>query len=360
VDSGSQCLYEPEFEAIRTFDLVYNDEFVGICEDDCTSTIDCVTFALKRDSVAQTITCTLYSQQFSDTSFFCSDLTPATTETDVYLNGCPTTSLPGRRDLSHLQPKVKRMTTSDRIMMKRQSSSNEVSGSGFDAGSAAKEKSFTPSISNDSPYYGLPSFSENIAVALTSSVQGENSTSGTNVSSTYTTIDGETFLVLYDTSKSVQLVALDSGALTLSSFGAQNAGALFGAIGSDIVVDSEARYFVYFPDAVTKKGVSSLHMVGPNSVPKGSEIIVLVEFPTSVGNIYAPVDTKGNPYLLAWCNIDFGSGPTPKVFLVEDYSTGLKTLTDPDLVYTIIGGVVVGDCHAVDLTSDLAPDVLSS
>jgi hypothetical protein len=267
----------------------------------------------------------------------------------------------GRRDVTYSQHKVKRIAP-PKPLMKRQSSSNSTpntaSGSGFDAESAAQENSFTPSISNDSPYYGLPSFSENIAVALSSSGQGANSSSSTNTS--YTTTDGEIFVVLYDTSKSVQLVALDSGALTLGSYGAQDAGASFGAIGSDIIIDTQDRYFVYFPDAVSKIGVSRLHLVGANSVPQGSEIIVLVEFPTSAGNIYAPVDTNGNAYLLAWCNIDFGNGPTPKIFLVEDYDTGLTTLTDTDLVYTIIGGVVVGECYALDLTSDLTPDVLSS
>jgi hypothetical protein len=246
--------------------------------------------------------------------------------------------------------------------MKRQSSSNSTSdptsGSGFDAGSAAQENSFMTSISNDSPYFGLPTFDENLAVALSSGSQGTNGSSGTNTSSS--TTDGEIFIVLYDTSKTVQLVALDSGALTLGTYGAQDAGASFGAIGSDIVIDAQDRFFVYFPDAVSKTGVSRLHLVGVNSVPQGSEIVVLVEFSTGTGNIYAPVDTKGNAYLLAWCNIDFGTGPTSKIFLVEDYDTGLTTLSNPDLLYTIIGGVVVGECSALDLTSDLTPDVLSS
>jgi hypothetical protein len=212
------------------------------------------------------------------------------------------------------------------------------------------------SISNDSPYFGLPSFDENLAAALSGS-QGTNGSSGTNTS--FTTTDGETFIVLYDTSKTVQLVALDSGALTLGAYGAQDAGASFGAIGSDVVIDAQDRYFVYFPDAVSKTGVSRLHLVGANAVPQGSEIVVLVEFPTSAGNIYAPVDTNGDAYLLAWCNIDFGTGPTSKIFLVKDYATGLTALSNPDLLYTIIGGVVVGECSALDLTSDLAPDVLS-
>lgn len=276
--------------------------------------------------------------------------------TVVYTNGCPTTSVnPGRRSVGYESEMVERSLPSNYDIIKRQSSSNdtsnEVSGSGFDTASAAEENSFSPSISNDSPYDGLPSFDDNIAVALNSSTQGNNGTSSGSGN------DEETFIALYDISKTIQLVALDSGALSLTSYGSQYEGASFGAIGSEVVVDTQSRLFVYFPDAVAKKGVSRLHVVDRNEVPEGSEIIVLVELATNAGNIYTPVDTNGNSFFLAWCNIDYGSGSVPKVFLVNDYDTGLNTLEDPDLVYTIIGGVVVGDCHELDLTSDLTPDV---
>jgi hypothetical protein len=355
VGSGSQCVYQPSYAYINIYNLSYDDEAVGNCETYCTGTVNCITAALKVDSVALTKTCTVYGQPFDGGSFSCSDATPLTIETDVYANGCPTTIQPGRRDLTYSPQKVKRKALYQPFMMKRQSSSNdtttEADGSGFDAGSAAAEGSYVPTISDDSPYFGLPPFDENVAVA---EAAGANGTSGNGTS---TGSDTEIFITLYDSAKHIELVALDSGALTLGPYGG---GTSFGALGPDIAIDIQGRYFVYSPDEIAKKGVSRLHVAGPKSIPKDSQIIVLVEVPTDGGNIYIAGDTSGNIFFLARCNIDFGNGPMPKVFLVKDYATGLSALADPSLLYTVIGGVVMGDCQALSLTSDIAPDVLSS
>jgi hypothetical protein len=286
--------------------------------------------------------CHLYTQSFNPDFFTCGDTPDLSTA--VYTDSCriPT---PGKRSLSSSAGSQKRHTKNP--TGQSQSNGEDVTGSGFDSYAASHEGQFKSHIDTSSVYFGLPPFEENIAVALASSTSSE----GTN-STQPTTPDG--FTTLFDTSKKIQLAALDSGVLTLAAYGS---GSLFGVEEDVVVTDSGRRYFVYFPDAIASKGVSRIHLVTANSVPQGSEILGLVEVPTSVGNVYAAFSTKqkGQGYfLLAWCNVDYGSGPSPKVFLVNDYGQALTTLANPDLVYTIIGGVVIGQCAPLELTSDVS------
>jgi hypothetical protein len=286
---------------------------------------------------------------YLDSAFKCD--APDTTTTFVYTNDCPTEnnpSPPGKRSLQYDSAIIKRHSKDIT------SNGEDVTGSGFDSSAASHESQFQPHISQTgSNYFGLPSFEENIAAALLSTAPDTN---GTQPGSTYSTIGDENFIALFDPSRKVQLAALESGALTLVQYGS---GSMFGAEGAEVITDSAQRFFVYFPDAVAHKGVSRIHLVPATAIPQGSEILALVEVPTSVGNIYAPFDTKGNGYLLAYCSVDYGKGPTPKVFLVKTYEQGLSMLKKPALIYTIVGGIVVGECAPLALTSDIVPDIPS-
>jgi hypothetical protein len=163
-------------------------------------------------------------------------------------------------------------------------------------------------------------------------------------------------LRLYDTSYSVELTSLSTGALTLEPFGASDPS--FVSVGAEIGGDVSNRFFVFSPSTMGREGVSRIHLVSSTTVPRESRLLILVLVPTSSGNIYVPVDTSGNPYYLAWCTVDYGTIQVNKVFLVSNYGASLSKLaSDPNLVYTIIGGNVVGSCNPLALTSDAVPDV---
>jgi hypothetical protein len=271
---------------------------------------------------------------------------------------------------SHKIKRKRDVAAAEVIIHKRQSDNSTsgsdnsdtlpASGGGFDAAAAAAEDAWVVTTTTDTDYAGLPSFEEVMAATYNStggvtigSGTGNDTTvnNGTNTSSS----DGG-LLRLYDTSYSVEMAALSSGALILEGFGAADPS--FAAVGAEVGADLNGRLLVFSPYTMGKEGVSRIHLVSPATVPRESRLLILVLVPTSSGNIYVPVDTAGNAYYLAWCTIDYGSSQVNKVFLVSNYGAALtKLATDQNLVYTVLGGKVVGSCNPLALTSDATPDV---
>ncbi len=68
---------------------------------------------------------------------------------------------------------------------------------------------------------------------------------------------------------------------------------------------------------------------------------------TSTPGIFVPTDATFNPYYTVLCNLD---GLTSKIFLVNDTTAGIQTLMQPEMQYTITGGVA-NNCTLFGLQS---------
>lgn len=101
-------------------------------------------------------------------------------------------------------------------------------------------------------------------------------------------------------------------------------------------------------------GVSRLRLSTTADAPIGSQLLTLVPVASSVGTIYTAVDTLGNPFLFAWCNVENSADwPGAKVFLMAD-STGTATLQS-DGVRWIVTGEEIALCAPLILTSGETP-----
>jgi hypothetical protein len=66
------------------------DSAVLACENTCDTTVDCITLSLEADEETLEETCFIYRFPFDPNSFECNaDIVPLTTETDIYVNLCP-------------------------------------------------------------------------------------------------------------------------------------------------------------------------------------------------------------------------------------------------------------------------------
>jgi hypothetical protein len=61
------------------------------------------------------------------------------------------------------------------------------------------------------------------------------------------------------------------------------------------------------------------------------------------------VDSDGHNFYPILCDIE---GQSSKIFLASDFDKGPQTLMDPNLMYSITGGVVES-CAPLDFTSQL-------
>ncbi|KAK1241927.1 hypothetical protein MKX07_007750 [Trichoderma sp. CBMAI-0711] len=104
-----------------------------------------------------------------------------------------------------------------------------------------------------------------------------------------------------------------------------------------VVGDSASRILYYFPDTISAVGASRLRMGSWDAIPIGAEMITLFPTKTSTGaTVLVPMDSQQNVFYPFVCDI---KGQLNKLFLVSDKDTGADTLTDPDLRYTVVGGV---------------------
>ncbi|KAI1849170.1 hypothetical protein JX266_005131 [Neoarthrinium moseri] len=120
-----------------------------------------------------------------------------------------------------------------------------------------------------------------------------------------------------------------------------DAGAYWGSYDQIITSDGSARVLHYYPDTIDAYGVSRLRISPIDKMPKSSDCISLVpvnyDNSPSTPGVYVAVDTVGKLFWPIICNI---AGQPSKIFVASDPVTGPAKLTDPDLRYTVTGGVV--------------------
>lgn len=122
-------------------------------------------------------------------------------------------------------------------------------------------------------------------------------------------------------------------------------------VGNVVLADGFARVFVYYPDEMTKTGVSRIRVVDVENIPTGAEEILWVpdDSTDSDGStipVYYPVDTQDNTYYPAMCH--YTTNVPNKMFLMKDPSAGLSILKDANIKYSITGGDI-DSCYYLPL-----------
>lgn len=230
----------------------------------------------------------------------------------------------------------------------------------FDAVAVAQESSFvvvdtmnstTTNDTLETGSYELPSLGETLAV--TEEIVANQ---GTVVAGEDT--DGTVWIPLYDTTKSVQLIAGDDGNLYLSGYSetaSPPAAGFLSASGSGMVSgDLQDHAFVYYPQEIHTYNVSRIRLVEDPYIPTGSLLLTLTPLDINGRGIYAAIDTLGNSFQLVWCNIAPASRDqtlSAKVFLVKDPDAATVILTTPVLKFTITAGVTES-CNPLMLISE--------
>ena len=99
------------------------------------------------------------------------------------------------------------------------------------------------------------------------------------------------------------------------------------------------------PHGATKRTLWCFVVTASGGAPVAiPECLLLFAYRT----VFVAVDTLGNYFWLYACAIE---GQQNKVFLVNDPSNGQGILQNPDLMFTVTGGVV-NDCAPLALTAD--------
>ena len=105
----------------------------------------------------------------------------------------------------------------------------------------------------------------------------------------------------------------------------------------------------YYPDIMSKYGVSRFRMNDYAHIPVSADFVSLVPIDVGTGKgVYVAVDTQGNVFYTIACLLQ---GQQAKIFLVSDLEAGVATLMDSTLEYTVTGGVVTY-CEAMDFVSE--------
>ncbi|RFU77285.1 hypothetical protein TARUN_4961 [Trichoderma arundinaceum] len=118
-----------------------------------------------------------------------------------------------------------------------------------------------------------------------------------------------------------------------------------------ITGDSSDRILYYFPDTISAVGASRLRLASWDAIPIGAELIMLFPTVASTGEtILVALDSTHNIFFPFVCTIE---GQLNKIFLVSDAATGEATLTNPDLTYTVIGGIAQSCVSLAMVAEDL-------
>ncbi|PKK50492.1 hypothetical protein CI102_5673 [Trichoderma harzianum] len=115
--------------------------------------------------------------------------------------------------------------------------------------------------------------------------------------------------------------------------------------------DSAGRILYYFPSTISVVGASRLRLGTWDAIPIGAEMIMLFPTVTSTGvTVLVAMDSTQNLFYPFVCDIE---GQLNKIFLVSDATTGVSKLMDPELTYTVIGGVAQSCVSLAMVAKDL-------
>jgi len=164
-------------------------------------------------------------------------------------------------------------------------------------------------------------------------------------------IDGATYISLLDSTGAYCLANSDDGNFYLTD-ASQASDYEFASEDNLVMGDGSDMVFFYYPAEMKALGASRFRMNDVDHIPVGADFITLApvnaDDSTTTPGLYVAIDSEENYFYLAACSIaDFGA----KVFLVQDPNNGTTILQQPELQYTITGGVI-DSCSIIALSSD--------
>ncbi|KAI9760678.1 MAG: hypothetical protein M4579_001542 [Chaenotheca gracillima] len=164
--------------------------------------------------------------------------------------------------------------------------------------------------------------------------------------------DDFTYATILDSTGAYQLSTDDSGNFGLVDASNADDALYFASYQNVTISDESDRIFHYYPDTLSKFGVSRFRISDEDSVPKTADVVTLVPIDSdgsaSTGGVYVAVNSNGDLLFPVICNIE---DQASKFFLVSDVTTGTERLTQADLRYIVTGGIV-SDCSFVPLLSN--------
>lgn len=124
----------------------------------------------------------------------------------------------------------------------------------------------------------------------------------------------------------------------------------------NIVADGAGRILHFYPDEMSKTGVSRLRVSDVESVPLGVTGVYLAANSTGEATedaeeeeAFSILDMQKNKYYPVVCTFK-EEGASAKVFLVEEPESGMQVLTGTDVTYSITGGEV-DQCRELDIAA---------
>ncbi|KAL8966586.1 MAG: hypothetical protein Q9183_003305, partial [Haloplaca sp. 2 TL-2023] len=118
-------------------------------------------------------------------------------------------------------------------------------------------------------------------------------------------------------------------------------GTIFASVSGIVEGDGANRFFHYYPDVMEAYNVSRLRLSEEEFIPITSDFIALApvnyDDNSTSPDIYVAVDTIGGVFFPVTCDI---RDQPSKAFIVADIETGVEKLRDPNLRYTVTGGIV--------------------
>lgn len=107
--------------------------------------------------------------------------------------------------------------------------------------------------------------------------------------------------------------------------------------------DESGDFFWYYPDVMSRYGVSRVRMGNYYQIPRGADVVTLlpvnVDGSESTRGVYvASTLLGGDTFLTMACN--YRDGQPTKIFLATSEAQGKAMLESSDLRYTVTGGIV--------------------
>ena len=159
----------------------------------------------------------------------------------------------------------------------------------------------------------------------------------TNGSQTAYSPDTE-FVHIADLNGKEELVADPDGNIYYTTPGN---GTFFATVSGIVEGDGAGRFFHYYADTMKAYNVSRLRLSDEEHIPRTSDFVAFApvnyDSNSKTKDVYMAADTIGGIFFPVTCDIQ---DQPSKAFLVSDIAAGVKKLQDPELRYTVTGGVV--------------------
>jgi len=183
---------------------------------------------------------------------------------------------------------------------------------------------------------------------------GGASSNSSNYSPPLPDAAGMLYQTLPTSDNTAQLSAGTDGNIYFESVNPSSTSGLWASMSGVWAGDFQGRLLHVYASELKALGVSRLRLADETNFPVSGSLVGLVGIKTGGSNLMAAVDTRGNIYYLASCNLQ---GQNTKVFVVKDPDAGLAMLQTAVASWTVTGGVVVGNCTLAGINP---PSVLVS